>query len=154
MIDVTKIRLELDYLWSIKLGACIRVYSFHKPYTHTWHSWSKCGQYLNTDGAINKTSCPANCPCYLNREIRYPHTTIYPCAPGQCVIGIPDINGGSKFWTRSIEVLQKQVNDRHLLFNNIPTNWYKLKMEANPQPLHQASDGKLMEHLREYLIEK
>lgn len=151
-IQVNKIRIELDFLWSIKLGAALRVYSFNEPYTHTWHTWSKCGRYMRANGTINpEPNCPSGCPCYLNEPKRYEQKLIIPCAPGQMVIGRPDVNGGSQFWARPIAEVQKNIDSGKLLFNNIPTNWSKLKYEANKEIVNQASDGELMDHLKQYI---
>ena len=153
-MDLTKIRLELDFLWSIRLGASLRVYSIGEPYTYTYHLWSKCGQYLTASGKRNTAPCPASCGCFLNDPVRYTFSVVYQCAAHECVIGNPDINGGSKFWVLPIAEVQQQINQGKLLLNNIPTNWSQLKNQANPLPLHKASDGELLEHLKEFIKEK
>ena len=101
LLKVKLIRIELDFLWSIRLGACLRIYSYDKPYVYKWKTWSRCGQHLNNYGKVDKTPCPDLCPCYLNQEREFNHTRTIPCGPGQLVLGNPRTEGRSDFWTRS-----------------------------------------------------
>jgi len=104
-IQLHQIRIELDYLWSIRLGACLRIMSVDKPYNYNY--------------AITDTL----------RRLEY--NKIIPCAPGQLVLCNPDVNGNSKFWTMDKKIVQDQINQGKLIFNTIPSNWSRLKYEAN-----------------------
>lgn len=124
-ILLDNIRLQHDFLWSIKLGASLRIMSVDKPYTYEYAIYTSTYRQL--------------------------YTKIIPCAPGQLVLCNPDINGNSKFWTMEKTIVQNQIDTGKLIYNNIPTNWSQLKNQANPLPIHQANDGELMEYLKEFL---
>lgn len=96
---------DKDFLWSVVLGKSLRVYSLHQPYLYKWVIWKN--------------------------DYRMEYELLYDCNHGQCVIGIPDVEGKSQFWTREISVIEQQMRDGGLILNGIPLNWQQLKRNAN-----------------------
>ncbi len=76
---------DKDFLWSIRLGKSLRVYSIGQPYLYQWVIW---------DG-----------------RFREEEELWIPCAPDQCVLGSPDTEGKSKFWVMAVSVVEEQMRE-------------------------------------------
>lgn len=99
-------KLNTDFLWSIRLGAQLRVLSYGEPYRY----------YYGPYNEFEQTSA---------------YVRTIPCGPGQCVLCNPDTNGRSQFWTLPTTELEKQIQDGKLILNGIPKNWERLKRDAD-----------------------
>jgi len=92
---------ENDFLWSVKLGAQLRVLSYEQDYEYIYAVSSEPG---------------------YNR-----YRKLILCGAGQCVLCLPDVDGKAQFWTIPIKSLEDQISSGNLILNSIPQNWYQLK---------------------------
>lgn len=92
---------ENDFLWSIRLGAQLRVLSYEAPFEYKY--------------AISE-----------ERDYRI-YRKIIDCQKGYCLLCKPDVDGKGIFWQIKITDLENQIQNGNLILNSIPYKWHELK---------------------------
>lgn len=95
---------ENDFLWSVKLGAQLRVLSYEQQFEYIYQTEEEPGKRFRK--VIN-------------------------CSKGYCVLCKPDTCGKGVFWVIKIDELESQIISGKLILNNIPMNWSELKLQLN-----------------------
>lgn len=95
---------DRDFLWSVKLGAQLRVLTYEQPFEYIYQNEESPGMRFRK---------------------------IIDCGKDQCILCKPDVCGKGVFWVIKIEELENQIRSGKLILNNIPINWNELKLQLN-----------------------
>lgn len=90
-----------DFLWSVKLGAQMRILQYDVPLKFEW-SILQDGMRINKERIIS-------------------------CEKGQCILYYPKTETEPVFWTLPESELENQIKQGSLILNGIPSNWRQLK---------------------------